>query len=300
MAASTSTDAGRLDHETSEEEFAALIDRARRELDRQLLLELLPERIPVYQGRSANTVTRMRGYLLAAFEEAGLPEGALPYVLEELESGRNAYLVAAAARALRGRESRSSDAVPFLLKAIANIAYADDAVSFDSYRPSWPLSGHTTALQEICTTVACLGSEATVALPALRSLLEQPGVLSDAARIKLESAVSKLSAGGSCVRRPGAFHLLCTRPGKRPPCHSRHPTSSRRARRRGAGRPGRRSGDIRGVLHRQALGSRVLLHALRQPQQVLAHDHQAGTAPRAACRRRPGRPDPYCGDHLRP
>src|SRR6476659_356861 len=122
MAASKSTDAGRLDHETSEAEFAALIDRARRELDRQLLLELLPERIPVYQGRSANTVTRMRGYLLAAFEEAGLPEGALPYVLEELESGRNAYLVAAAARALRGRESRSSDAVPFLLKAIANIA----------------------------------------------------------------------------------------------------------------------------------------------------------------------------------
>ncbi len=202
MAASTSADAGRLDHETSEEEFAALIDRARRELDRQLLLELLPERIPVYQGRSANTVTRMRGYLLAAFEEAGLPEGALPYVLEELESGRNAYLVAAAARALRGRESRSSDAVPFLLKAIANIAYADDAVSFDSYRPSWPLSGHTTALQEICATVACLGSEATVALPALRSLLEQPGVLSDAARIKLESAVSKLSADGSSCAVP--------------------------------------------------------------------------------------------------
>ena len=188
MAASTSTNAGRLDHETSEEEFAALVDRARRELDRQLLLELLPERIPVYQGRSANTVTRMRGYLLAAFEEAGLPEGALPYVLEELESGRNAYLVAAAARALRGRESRSSDAVPFLLKAIANIAYADDAVSFDSYRPSWPLSGHTTALQEICATVACLGSEATVALPALRSLLQQPGVLLDPTRIKLESA----------------------------------------------------------------------------------------------------------------
>ena len=85
----------------------------------------------------------MRGYLLAAFEEAGLPEGALPYVLEELESGRNAYLVAAAARARRGRKSRSSDAVPFLLKAIANIAYA---VSFGSYRPSWPLSGHFTAL----------------------------------------------------------------------------------------------------------------------------------------------------------
>jgi protein SCO1 len=107
----------------------------------------------VYRGRSANTVNRMRGYLLAAFERSGLPEQALPYVLEELESGRDAYLVAAAARSFRGRESRGSDAVPFLLKAIDNIKYVDDSVSFDSYRPSWPLSGHTTALEEIATTL---------------------------------------------------------------------------------------------------------------------------------------------------
>jgi cytochrome oxidase Cu insertion factor (SCO1/SenC/PrrC family) len=202
MGASDSIDAGRLDHEASEEQFAELVGRARHELDRQLLLELLPERIPMYRGRSANTVTRMRGYLLAAFEGAGLPEEALPYVFEELESGRNAYLVAAAARALRGRESRSSDAVPFLLKAIENITYADDAVSFETYRPSWPLAGHTTALQEIAATVAWLGSEATSALPALRSLLEEPGVLSNAARAELESVVSQLSAGGSCCPVP--------------------------------------------------------------------------------------------------
>ena len=41
---------------------------------------------------------------------------------------------------------------------------------------------------QICATIACLGSEATVALPALRSLLQQPGVLLDPTRIKLESA----------------------------------------------------------------------------------------------------------------
>jgi len=112
-----------LDHETSEQEFAEFVDCASREMKGQLLVELLPERIPVYRGRSANIVNRMRGYLLAAFEGAGLPEEALPYVFEELESGREAYVVAAAARALRGRDSRSSDAVPFLLKAIENIKY---------------------------------------------------------------------------------------------------------------------------------------------------------------------------------
>jgi protein SCO1/2 len=191
-----------LDHETSEHEFAELVDRAGRELDRQLLVELLPERIPVYRGRSTNTVSRMRGYLLAAFESAGLPEQALHYVFEELQSGRDAYLVAAAARALRGRESRSSDAVPYLLKAIENIKYADDAVSFDSYQPTWPLPGYTTALIEIAATLAWLGSQASSALPALRSLLQEPGMLSETARAKLESVVSGLPVGGSCCAVP--------------------------------------------------------------------------------------------------
>jgi protein SCO1/2 len=191
-----------LDHETSEQEFAEFVDRAGREMNGQLLVELLPERIPVYRGRSANTVNRMRGYLLAAFERAGLPEEALPYVLEELESGRDAYLVAAAARALRGRESRGSDALPFLLKATDNIKFVDDAVSFDGYRPSWPLSGHTTALEEIATTLAWLGSEASPTLPALRSLLAEPGVLSGAVRAKLESMASGPSAGEPCCAVP--------------------------------------------------------------------------------------------------
>ena len=198
-----------LDHETSEQEFAELVDRAGRELDTQLLVELLPERTAVYRGRPANIVNRMRGYLLATFEVAGLPEVALPYVLEELESGRDAYLVAAAAKALRARESRGADAVPFLLKAIDNIKYADDAVSFDSYRPSWPLSRHTTALNEIATTLAWLGSEATSALPTLRSLLEEPGVLAEEARAQLDSVVSGLSVGGSRRAVP-ALSPCCT------------------------------------------------------------------------------------------
>ena len=182
----------RPDHASTEQEFAEFVDRAKRELDTHRLVGLLPERSAVYQGRSANTVNRMRGYLLAAFEGVGLPEPALPYVFEELENGRDAYLVAAAAKALRGRESHDADAVPFLLKAVENIKYTDDAVSFDHYRPSWPLAGHTTALEEIATTVAGLGTAAMSARPALRSLLEESGVLSEAARATLESVVAGL------------------------------------------------------------------------------------------------------------
>ena len=213
-----------LDHETSEQEFAELVDRARRELDNQLLVELLPERRPVYRARSANSVNRMRGYLLAAFEDAGLPEEALPYVFEELESSRAAYLVAAAAKALRGRERRSSDAVPFLLKAIENIKYADDAVSFDSYRPSWPPAGHTTALNEIAATIAWLGSEASSALPELRNLLDEPRVLSEAARAQLESVVSRLTAAASCCATPVPSPCCAERAETAPPVtHENHP-----------------------------------------------------------------------------
>jgi hypothetical protein len=125
-----------------------------------LAYDVHSEYFPIAKRIVENPPSRMRGYLLAAFENAGLPEEALPYVFEELESGRDAYLVAAAAKALRGRDSRRADAVPFLLKAIENIKYADDAVSFDSYRPSWPPLGHTTALQEIAATITWLGSEA--------------------------------------------------------------------------------------------------------------------------------------------
>jgi protein SCO1 len=68
-----------------------------------------------------------------------LPDAALPYVLEELENGRDAYLVAGAARALRGLDTPTSRVVPFLFKAVENIRHIDDALTFESYKPRWPI-----------------------------------------------------------------------------------------------------------------------------------------------------------------
>jgi protein SCO1/2 len=144
--------------DTAEEHIAALVDAVKENPRRRdCLVALLPEQISMYAGRSANATVRMRGYIIAAFGQVGLPAAALPYVLEELESGRDAYLVAAAATALRGLDGPTSHVVPFLVKAIENIRYADDAVSFDSYRPRWPLPNHTTAIEEIMKTFAWLG-----------------------------------------------------------------------------------------------------------------------------------------------
>jgi len=82
------------DKDTPEETIAELTDTVTQSPERRdLLVQLLPERTSLYQGRSTNEAIRMRGYILAAFEQAGLPDAALPYVLEELENGRDAYLV---------------------------------------------------------------------------------------------------------------------------------------------------------------------------------------------------------------
>jgi protein SCO1/2 len=215
-----------LDQNTPEERIAALVDAVKRDPRRRdCLVGLLPERISLYAGRGTNATIRLRGYIMAAFGQAGLPDTAVAYVLEELESGRHAYLVAAAARAVRGLDVPTSQAVPFLLKAIENIKYSDDAVSFDSYRPRWPVPAHTTAIEEIIRTLAWLGEHARPALPALKALRAERGALSAPARAGLETIVTGLSDAGAgccaaetaetdaigfarggpaCVRRPSA------------------------------------------------------------------------------------------------
>ena len=123
-------------------------------------MALLPEDVPLYAGRTSAEVTRLRGYLLAAFADTGLPEPALPYVLEALESGHMPYEVAGAAIALRGLGGPGAGAVPYLLRAVRNLGGADATVSFESYDPRWPYARPTTALTEIRRTLAALGADA--------------------------------------------------------------------------------------------------------------------------------------------
>lgn len=193
-----------VDQNTPEERIATLVDTVIQDPQhRDRLIELLPEQSLLYAGRGTNATTRIRGYTLAAFERVGLPDAALPYVLEELESGRDAYLVAAAAKALRGLERPTSSVVVFLLKAIANIQYRDDAVSFDCYRPQWPMPSHTTAMEEIIKTCAWLGALAGSALPALQALSQDPHAVPASAREILEAILTGPAAADThCCAAP--------------------------------------------------------------------------------------------------
>jgi protein SCO1/2 len=202
---------------TPEEAVAALVDAVKRSPDRRdTLLELLPERIDLYAGRSTNATIRMRGYILAAFEQVGLPPAALPYVLEELQNGRDAYLVAAAAMALRGYDEPSPELASYLLRAIVNIRSVDDAVSFESYKPHWPAPGSTTALAEIFKTFAWLGTHARPALADLESLYENRVEFSPKVSSLLQRAIEAIRASHSpaepdkcCCGGPNLLDLGC-------------------------------------------------------------------------------------------
>lgn len=194
-----------LDKDTSEDRIAELVDTIKRSpYQRDTLVELLPEQLPLYVGRSTNETIRIRGYILAAFEQVGLPEAAIPYVLEELETGRDAYLVAGAARAVRGLANPSSEFVPFLFKAIENIKYMDDALTFEQYKPRWPIANHTTALSEIFQSFEWLGSQAQSALSDLEVLYHSQDDFSTRNRRAIKIAIDAIQTGNK------ASHACCS------------------------------------------------------------------------------------------
>lgn len=179
----------------SKDQIVAHVDAVRRMPEkRDDLVALLDEASPIYAGRGTNEVERLRGYLLASFASTGLPDAAVPYVLEELESGLNPYTVAAAARAVRGAESGAPNIVPLLLAAIERVKSADDIVSFHTFSPEPNASGSTTALAEIIRTLAWLGPLARSAGDDLRAMLQHPpGAFSRAIRNEIGHAIEAIT-----------------------------------------------------------------------------------------------------------
>lgn len=161
------------DQHSSEENIAAFVDevRANPELRNQLL-PLLREGHALYKGRGTQECIRLRGYILAAFEVTGLPPSALIFALEDLYNTRSAYLIAGAAKAIRGMAHPHPEVVPYLLEAVVNIRSMDDTVTFDTYKPVWPVANFTTGLCEVFKTFVWLGAYAQEAIPQLKKYAE--------------------------------------------------------------------------------------------------------------------------------
>jgi cytochrome oxidase Cu insertion factor (SCO1/SenC/PrrC family) len=141
------------DRRGSVDEAVAQIEALRVSGARDALAGLLDERHPLYRGLGVSHAERLRGYVLAAFEEMGLPPAALPFVLEELESGVTPYNVAAAAKALRGTDSVPNRAQSLLFRAIDRLRGSDDRVCFTRYAPGPAAPDTPTALVELVRTL---------------------------------------------------------------------------------------------------------------------------------------------------
>lgn len=162
-----------LGSDRSDQEIGNRIDLIRSgKLSKRLLVDLMSERHSVYKERPNFQSTRIKGYAMASFFDVGLPGSALKFVLDELQNGKNAYMVAAAARGLRGAKRPGSQYVNFLLQGLENIRYHDDSMSLEVFKPDWPLEYPTTAKREIFLTFQWLQGYAKGALPELTSFLK--------------------------------------------------------------------------------------------------------------------------------
>ncbi|MCE7065270.1 SCO family protein [Dyadobacter sp. CY326] len=136
----------------------------------QALLPFLKHQHPAYKGMSTNETKRTRAFLFEAFSLAGLPEQALPYVLEVLESEHHAYLVAGASMAIRGMKKPFPKVAFYLIQAIQNVKIADRYVSFGPGHQRY----QTTAMHEICKTLQWLGGTISEVLEDIKSLITDP------------------------------------------------------------------------------------------------------------------------------
>lgn len=161
----------------SEEEFAELIDAlvADRERHHQLT-DLLREDHPFYNERGAATIAEMRGWVLLALARTGVSDDALLFVLEELDTGVDPYLVATAACALRSYPAPNPAMAPFVMRALTHNRYRDDPVSFLAYADYSLGPSATSPVRELLLTLAWLGPNAKSVLPELEETVQSGGL----------------------------------------------------------------------------------------------------------------------------
>jgi protein SCO1/2 len=194
----------------SEDSFASAVEQLAGTPRHTQLTDLLREDHPIYDGRGATTVNRMRGWVLLALARQPLPDAALPFVLEELDTGISAYTVAAAAFALRSYPNRDPAFAPFVARAITNIRYHDEHVSFKSYGGYAIGRGGTSPVCELLSTLVWLGPQARAVTAELESLRSGPTALGKKLLPKVDEALSaiRVEDAPDCCQLPDGVRGL--------------------------------------------------------------------------------------------
>jgi protein SCO1/2 len=200
-----------LEPRQTEDAFCDLVEDVACDPGRQnQLIDLLQEDHPAYDQRGTSTVSRMRGWVVLALARINLPEAALPFVLEELDTGVDAYLVATAAFALRSSPAPSAAFAPFVVRAISNIRYRDDRVSLDHYGGYAIGSAGTTPVRELLATLAWLGPQARAMMPEIELLHSGPTALSKKYHPRVDQILTALhnAETSECCQLPDGVRDL--------------------------------------------------------------------------------------------
>jgi protein SCO1/2 len=182
----------------SEAEFAAWIDKLGVEAaGRAELLALLREDHSVYDQRGATAVVRMRGWILLALARHSLTDEALLFVLEELDTGRDPYLVAASALALRSYPAPAAAFAPFVMRALNNIRYHDEPVNFNAYGEYATAATEVTPVRELLATLRWLGPTARAVLPELEALRANRASFSRKVLVEFDRTILAMTQGSA-------------------------------------------------------------------------------------------------------
>jgi protein SCO1/2 len=175
-----------------EENFRGLVEQLAS--DPPQLLDLLREDHQLYDQRGAGTVVRMRGWVMLTLARKSLSDAALPFVLEDLDTGVDAYIVAAAAAALRSYSTPNPSFAPFVVRAITNIRYRDERVSLETYGGFAIGTKGTSPVRELLTTLKWLGTHARAVVSEIESLQTGPSALSKKYHADVEQILKTIRA----------------------------------------------------------------------------------------------------------
>jgi protein SCO1/2 len=190
----------------TEQAFCSLVEELALDPAKQNeLVDLLREDHPAYDERGTTTVARMRGWVVLVLARTHLPEAALPFVLEELDTGVDAYLVATAAFALRTYPTANPAFAPFVVRAVSNIRYRDERVSLENYGGFAVGTAGTTPVRELLATLLWLGPQARAVLSEVESLRDGPTALNKKYHPKIEQILGVMRSGAEmadCCQLP--------------------------------------------------------------------------------------------------
>src|SRR6185369_2556868 len=193
--------------ELTNQNFSGLVEQ----LPRDRLLDLLHENNPLYDQRGAATVVRMRGWVMLTLARPTLPDAALPFLLEDLDTGVDPYLVAAAAFALRSYPTPNAAFAPFVVRAITNIRYRDERIALETYGAYAIGTNGTTPVRELLTTLTWLGSHACALISEIESLHTGPTALSKKYQPTIEQILNSLqpqTESDDCCQLPDSVRDL--------------------------------------------------------------------------------------------